>query len=133
MEQKQIIQVREVDDLQELLGVKHYLEMDDSKNKIDIAINPPPIDMCCEICGKHVSLLESFWDEDPMPFFIEGRCVMIYMTKDNKLQKKFREVSQIIFASWECKSCYCLPNEKLENFPPKAIHSMISQMKEGRA
>lgn len=125
MEKNIIVHARHVDDLHELVDINNHPEVEASKDEITLVTNPPPMDMCCETCGKHVSTLEPFWDNDPMPFVINGHCLRIFITKDNKLLKHFREFEGHVFASWECINCYYLPDVELKNFPPKDIQAMI--------
>ena len=62
-----------------------------------ISINPPPRDMMCECCDKHISELTRF-----------GKA-------GNKngafLIKNFREFYGWISASWECRDCFGLSKE----------------------
>ena len=78
-----------------------------------ILINPPPDDNRCESCGKHTSDLEPF-DESPRPVdrWVNRGCVSLFITEDRKLAKIFRsDDGEVVYASWECKICFCKPDE----------------------
>jgi hypothetical protein len=81
-----------------------------------ITINPPPQDMRCEICGKHVDNLEPFegfgreYFEAPKDWPEEDKLLYEYLqansvTKDKKLFRNYREFLGIVSASWECRNC----------------------------
>ena len=63
-----------------------------------IRINPPPEDMCCQICHRHVDVLEAFGGAgDPLVGDFTGE----------KLVKNFREdYPGYVRASWECRECF---------------------------
>ncbi len=62
-----------------------------------IAINPPPTDMCCQICHRHCDDLEAFGGPgDPRVGDFAGA----------KLVKHWREdFPGQIAASWDCRDC----------------------------
>ena len=82
-----------------------------------IIINPPPPDLRCEICEKHVSELEQFVDMH-IQTISNGTVVIPYMTEENKLKKNFRAIGgdhhYVAGASWECKNCLLLSQEEAD-------------------
>ncbi len=66
-----------------------------------IAINPPPTDMCCQICHRHIDELEAFGGlGDPLVGDFTGE----------KLVKHFREdFPGQIAPSWDCRDCIGRP------------------------
>ena len=64
-------------------------------------INPPPKDMCCQICHRNVDELETFGGPgDPLVGDFTGE----------KLVKHWREdFPGYIAASWECRDCFVRP------------------------
>lgn len=64
-------------------------------------INPPPKDMCCQICHRHVDELEAFGGAgDPLVGDFTGE----------KLVKHWREdFPGQIAPSWDCRDCFGRP------------------------
>lgn len=102
-----------------------------SKQKsISIAINPPPSDERCEVCGRHISALKPFGGAcDPLVGDFTGallvktfRSMAPQLTEEQ--MKKFREkhgdaqaafydqLQNSIEPSWECRDCIVLTDEK---------------------
>lgn len=78
--------------------------------KTKILINPPPQDMKCECCGKHIDELKPFGKEgDPLKGDFNG----------SKLVKIFRgydtEHGRNVYASWECRDCIILNEDDYYN------------------
>ncbi len=76
-------------------------------------INAPPDDLRCEICHKHVDVLEPFGGAgDPLVGDFAGA----------KLVKKFREdLPGNIGASWECRECIVIPYASWERREMKKL------------
>ena len=120
-----LIKSRFVDKLSDLINIEDYPELQNQEEEIIFAVNPPPQDMCCYSCRKNVSELEPFGVRVITLGVIQGDCVMPYLTIDNKLKKKFRQIDGYTFASWECRYCFFLSEENLDNFPPDEINLAI--------
>lgn len=85
--------------------------MKEQETKTRFAINPPPSDGCCEICGKHKEELKPYREEDnpynPEMVKVEG----------SKLIKNFRgfppsEPDPWVSKSWECRDCIRLDKKE---------------------
>lgn len=64
-----------------------------------VVINPPPADLRCEDCRRHVSELQSFQSTE------DG--VAPSRVSEPKLVKQFRETeARIVEAAWLCRDCY---------------------------
>jgi len=107
---------------------------------VNISINPPPTDKCCECCGKNIKELKPFGKEgDPLVGNFEGALLLktfrtmaletkevndfdkTYTTEPEMIKKygieKYNELlfrSQLegtVEASWECRNCIILSEE----------------------
>ena len=72
-----------------------------AKKSFQTAINPPPIDGRCEVCGRHLNDLRPF----------EGNIL-----KGALLVKGFRPVGPFSsILSWECSDCFPLTEDEFIN------------------
>ena len=78
----------------------------------------PPHGATCDICAKHVSELQPFFEP---PYVIDGKlagnCYFPYLSPDTKLANNFRRVDYgelgcQISSSWECRNRYSLPDDE---------------------
>ena len=99
-----------------------------SKTKTIIAINPPPEDACCEVCGRHISELKPFQCGDPSNPFNGSLLLKDYRSMAPKLTDEqleeykakhgeretnfYVQLMDSISASWECSYCFRLSDEE---------------------
>jgi hypothetical protein len=98
-------------------------------------INPPPDDMRCDICRRHVDELQ------PIMTVEEFEAYPYDTTPDRKLHKIFRRVTfnsiengelveQIhVTASWECADCLQISQEEVDAFLRSQDWTMVSSDK----
>lgn len=82
-----------------------------------IRVNPPPKDLCCEVCGRNVSELP-LHDEKSIPPSILLELIQAHdITPDNKLTKNFRRFNgvqpNVVYPSWECVKCMSLSDDQV--------------------
>ena len=84
------------------------------------AINPPPEDMCCQICHRRIDELEAFGEPgDPLVGDFTGQ----------KLVKGWREdYPGYTRASWECRDCFVRPGGLWELFEEDKLGRSLSAM-----
>lgn len=87
-------------------------------------INPPPVDLHCERCGKAFEDLPDF----PAGLYYkypELRAYYVTSMKDGKmivkLYKMFWEDCGCVSASWECYDCARTPDDSKKNKPDSNI------------
>ena len=88
-----------------------------------LKVNPPPEDMCCEICGRNVYELEAFdreccelfkiVEEEIREFFSGPQYKVQCITFDHKLVMVPRPLSENLNGiSWECCDCFSLSKDE---------------------
>lgn len=69
---------------------------------MNLVINPPPRDRCCERCGKNIKDLKSFGKAgDPLVGNFEG----VLLLKGYRTIGKGTE-NECVGACWECRDCF---------------------------
>ena len=110
--------------------------------KPPVYINPPPEDMCCEICGLKADDLEPFdqwfceaneqYEKAIKELYPNSPCILKYISPDHKLFKIFRAFYfDQVEASWECKDCFELSDIEASDICNKSNMSTLSKYKPG--
>ena len=101
-------------------------KINDEKNNYEtVWINPPPIDNCCECCGRHISELKPFGGPgDPLVGDFSAALLI----------KHFRDFFDIgqTEACWECRDCFILDDAESYKIRFKGVPIVKSDLKKTR-